>query len=202
LETAAHLSIPYFKFGYYHYKFVDVRKELEAASNEFKRLAELGSRYGMQGGYHNHERYIGSPIWDIARVMDTLDPKWVGYYFDLRHATAEGGVGCWKISMNLVMPRLKMLAVKDFYWEKTEKGWNDKGCPLGEGMCHWNEFFQAMASTNFRGPVSLHLEYETPGVADSEGIALSRSQEPHVMAIAKRDLDVLKAGLREAYGQA
>ena len=31
LETAARLKIPFYKPGYYRYKFVDVRKELEAA---------------------------------------------------------------------------------------------------------------------------------------------------------------------------
>src|SRR5262245_43166535 len=31
LETAARLKIPFYKAGYYRYKFVDARKELEAA---------------------------------------------------------------------------------------------------------------------------------------------------------------------------
>jgi len=41
-------------------------------------------------GYHNHAGYLGAPVWDMARVIDTLDPKWVGYYFDVCHATTEG----------------------------------------------------------------------------------------------------------------
>lgn len=103
--------------------------------------------------------------------------------------------------MKLVMPRLKMLAVKDFYWEKAAKGWEDKTCPLGEGMCHWKDFLKAIAEANFHGPISLHLEYEIPGATTDEGIALSRLKEPAVMAAAKRDLEFLKARVQEAYGE-
>jgi len=202
LQTAAKLGIPFYKAGYYQYRFADVREELAAAGREFRRLAELGQECGIQVGYHNHAGYIGAPVWDVATVMDTLDSKWAGYYFDLNHATAEGGVGGWKIAMNLVMPRLKMVAVKDFYWQKTAKGWDAKECSLGEGMCRWNEFLGAIARANFRGPISLHLEYEIPGVSNNQGIALSRDKEPVVMAAAKRDLDFLKARLQEAYGEA
>jgi L-ribulose-5-phosphate 3-epimerase len=133
LQTAGKLSIPFYKLGYYQYRFIDVRKELEAAGKKLRRLVELGQECGMQAGYHNHEGYLGAPVWDMATVMDTLDPKWAGYYFDLRHATAEGGVGGWRIATNLVMPRLKMVSAKDFYWKKTAQGWTDMSCPLGGG---------------------------------------------------------------------
>jgi sugar phosphate isomerase/epimerase len=199
-QTAANLSIPFYKPGYYQYRFIDVRKELEAAGKEFRSLAELGQEYGMQAGFHNHAGIVGAPVWDIARVIDTLDRKWAGYYFDLNHATAEGGVAGWKIATNLVIPRLKMVAVKDFYWENTSRGWAPKNCPLGDGMCHWNDFLAAMAQANFHGPISLHLEYEIPGVSNDQGISLSRAGEPAILAAAKRDLNFLKARLQAAYG--
>ena len=80
LSTAGKLSIPFLKPGYYHYKFVDVLKELEEAGAKFRGLVGLAEQYGVQVGYHNHAGYIGAPIWDMARVMDTLDPRWAGYY--------------------------------------------------------------------------------------------------------------------------
>ena len=42
-------------------------------------------------GFHNHAAYIGAALWDIAPAIDRLDPRWAGYYFDPRHAVAEGG---------------------------------------------------------------------------------------------------------------
>jgi sugar phosphate isomerase/epimerase len=201
LSTAGKLSIPFMKPGYYRYKFVDVRKELEEASEKFRGLVKLAQKHGVQVGYHNHSAYIGAPVWDMARVMDTLDPKWAGYYFDLQHATSEGGVAGWRISANLVMPRLKMIAVKDFYWQKTETGgWRETDCPLGQGMCRYKEFLKMVAQAGFHGPISLHLEYQVPGVSDGQGIALSRDKVEDVMAGAKGNLDSLKALLREAYG--
>jgi len=200
LSTAGKLSIPFLKPGYSHYKFVDVRKELEEAGNQLRGLVALAQKFGVQVGYHNHSGYIGAPIWDVARVIDTLDPKWAGYYFDLLHATVEGGGAGWRIAANLVMPRLKMLAAKDFYWEKKgAEGWQETTCPLGKGMCHYKEFLRVAAQGRFHGPISLHLEYQIPGVSDDQGIALSREKDGEVMATAERDLDTLKSLVREAY---
>jgi sugar phosphate isomerase/epimerase len=198
LSTAAKLSIPYYKPGYYMYDFIDVRKELERAGAEFRRLAALGGQYGIQVGYHNHQEYMGAPVWDMARVIEPLDPKWAGYYFDPRHAVAEGGVGGWKIATNLVMPRLKMVAVKDFYWEKTPtKGWQAVNCPLGEGMVDWKYFFKTIAQAGFQGPISLHIEYLDEEVAHS-----TPANEEKILAATHRDLEFLKARVREAYGEA
>jgi len=200
LSTAGKLSIPYLKPGYYEYKFVDVRKELEDAGNQFRGLVGVAEKYGVQVGFHNHAGFVGAPVWDIAKIMDTLDPKSAGYYFDLQHATAEGGVAGWKVATLMTMPRIKMLAVKDMYWKKAAaKEWSDTDTPLGQGMCHFKEFLKMVAQGGFHGPISLHLEYEIPGVSDHEGIALSRAKDGEVMVAAKRDLDYLKSLLRQAY---
>jgi sugar phosphate isomerase/epimerase len=190
------------KPGYYRYRFVDVRKELDQAGEQFRGLVALAQKHGVQVGYHNHSGYLGAPVWDMARIMDTLDPKRAGYYFDLQHATSEGGVGGWRIAANLVMPRMKMMAVKDFYWQKAAAGWREAPCPLGQGMCHYKDFLKTVAQAGFHGPISLHLEYQTPGVSDDQGIALSRDKVDAVMALAKENLDTLKALLREAYAGA
>ncbi len=194
LSTASKLGVRYFKAGYYLYKLVDVRRELAEAGEQFRGLAALAGEYGIQLGYHNHEEYIGAPVWDMASVIAPLDPKWIGFYFDPRHAVAEGGVGAWKIATNLVLPRLKMIAVKDFYWEKTARGWRDVNCPLGQGMVDWKYFFRIVARAGFQGPISLHIEYEVPGKTRA-------AHEENILATAQRDLEFLKARVREAYGQ-
>jgi sugar phosphate isomerase/epimerase len=193
LSTSAKLSIPFFKPGYYQYKMVNVRRELEMAASHFRGLVSLSKQYGIQAGYHNHEEYIGAPVWDMASVIDSLDPKWAGFYFDARHAVAEGGVGGWKIATNLVMPRLKMVAAKDFWWEKTRTGWVARNCPLGEGMVDWKYFLNALAAGGFQGPISLHLEYDVAGETRA-------AKENNILAALHRDLEFLKARLREAYG--
>ncbi len=195
LEAAGRHQVRFFKPGYYRYAFVDVRQELEKVGNDLRGLAELSARCGVQLGFHNHAGYVGGPVWDIARVMDGLDPRWAGYYFDVRHAVVEGGDGGWRAALNLVSPRLKMVAIKDFFWEKTAKGWRQHDCPLGEGMVDWKEFFAALAKGGFQGPVSLHLEYEISG-------ATPEAKQANTLDAAARDLAFLKAGLAEAYGGA
>ncbi len=200
LRAAGKLSIPYMKPGYYHYKGVDVRKELEESGDQFRKLVALAQKCGVQVGYHNHDQYIGAQVWDMSRIMDTLDPKWAGYYFDLENATIEGTSGGWKIAANLVMPRLKIVGVKDFVWEKTEtKGWVETGRPLGQGTCHYQEYLKMLAAADYHGPISLHIEYEIPGVMDDQGIALSRDKCDETMSAAKQNLNTLKALMHEAY---
>ncbi len=179
---------------------MDVRKELEEAGNQFRSLVNLASQHGVQVGFHNHSGHIGEALWDIAHVMDTLAPKSAGYYFDLAHATIEGGLGGWRASGNLTMPRLKMISAKDFYWDNSgPRGWRIRTLPLGEGMCHWKEYLKSVAASNFQGLISYQLEYQIEGVSDDQGRALSREKCDVVMESATKDLATLKALVREAY---
>jgi sugar phosphate isomerase/epimerase len=188
LSTAGKLGIPYFKVGYYLYDHKDVRGEVDRAGRDFRRLVELAGDCGVQAGFHNHSEYIGAAVWDAARFVEPLDPKRAGYYFDARHAVAEGGAGAWKTAVHLVKSRLKMIAVKDFSWVKTARGWEDANCPLGEGMVDW-KYVLGELCPGFHGPVSLHMEYEVPGATPAE-------REKNLLAATARDLAVLEKGVR------
>jgi L-ribulose-5-phosphate 3-epimerase len=85
----------------------------------------------------------------------------MGYYFDPAHATIEGGLAGWRIAQNIVTPRLKMVALKDFFWTKGNDGkWKLQWCPMGEGMVDWQRVFAGFAAGGFKGPLTLHVEYE------------------------------------------
>jgi L-ribulose-5-phosphate 3-epimerase len=192
LSAAGRLNIPYFKLGYYRYELFDVRKELEKAGAQFRELVAVAASYGVQAGYHNHAGYMGGPLWDVATFIERLDPRWAGYYFDVRHAVVEGGSAGWKIAFNLIAARVKMVAMKDFFWENTSAGWRPTNCPLGEGMVDWKTYFSMLAGADFQGPVSLHLEYPIPARDESE-------LEQKTVEAASRDLKFLQEGLAAAY---
>jgi sugar phosphate isomerase/epimerase len=181
LQAAAKSGVRYFKTGYWRYSSSpDVRAQLAAAGTALQGLARLASECGIEMGFHNHAGYIGGALWDIAPAIDRLDTRWAGYYYDPRHAVAEGGAGAWKAATYLVAPRLKMLALKDCRWLKSPAGWVVENCPLGEGMVDWRWAAAAIKNGGFTGPVSLHLEYEIPaGTADT-------------LKAAQRDLAVAK----------
>jgi sugar phosphate isomerase/epimerase len=163
LQAAARSGVRYFKTGYWRFTASpDVRAQVAAAGEALTALAALARDCGIEMGFHNHAAYIGAALWDIAPAMDRLDPQWAGYYFDPRHAVAEGGGGAWKAATRLVAPRLKMVALKDCLWQKSQKGWTIENCPLGEGLVDWAWFSSVLREKKFSGPISVHLEYEMP----------------------------------------
>ena len=182
LQAAAKSGVRYFKTGYWRYTASgDVRGQAAAAGAALDGLAALARDCGIVLGFHNHTAYIGAALWDIAPAMDQLDPKWAGYYFDPRHAVAEGGGGAWKAATHLVAPRLKMMALKDFFWEKTPKGWMIRDCPMGKGAVDWAWVSKTVGEAKFRGPISLHFEYEIKGSTPQE-------QTKNTLAAAVEDL--------------
>jgi sugar phosphate isomerase/epimerase len=162
LSTAAKLKVPYWKPGYHRYDVNNVEASVGKVREATIGLAALSKEYGIAAGFHNHSGdYIGSAVWDIRAIIHDLDPKWMGYYFDPAHATVEGGLAGWRIAQNIATPRLKMVALKDFYWAKSNEGkWRLTWCPMGEGMVDWDRVFASFAQAGFKGPMSLHVEYE------------------------------------------
>jgi len=162
LGIAGRMKVPYFKLGYWPYRPAD---NIEARIAEVRRdvsgLVSVGQAYGMAAGFHNHSgANVGEAVWDTRAIIADLDPNWIGYYFDPCHATAEGGEAGWNIAMRMALPRIKMVALKDFYWAKKNGKWTMQMCPIGEGMVKWQQVFALLASASFSGPISLHLEYE------------------------------------------
>jgi sugar phosphate isomerase/epimerase len=187
LAAAGKLGVPLFKPGYFAYAFTDVRAELRQAGVRVRELADLGRQSGVQLAFHNHADCLGGSVWDAVSIVDPLDARWAGYYFDTRHAFAEGGQSGWKVAAHLVGPRVKAVSVKDFHWDRTAKGWEIRKVPLGQGMVDVTGILTILAQHGFLGPISLHLEHDIPGGDDA------------ILEAAARDLAVLRKSLAAAY---
>lgn len=181
LSAAARLKIPLFKLGYWRYGD-DVVADVQKAAADVRALVELAREYGITAGFHNHPRNVGLAGWDGRQVVENLDPKWIGYYYDANNATEEGAVMGWEVTLRLALPRLKMAAFKDFYWAKVNSKWTAVACPLGEGMVNWSKLFPLIAGARFTGPISIHQEYKP---ADR-------------MAAARTDLEYVRKHLQAA----
>lgn len=179
--AASAAGIGLIKAGYWRYALIDVRAEAAAMGRDLAGLAALASRHRVTIGVHNHQGNLGSALWDIAPHLDPLDPQAIGYYFDPRHAVMEGGGIGWKAATLLAATRLKMIAVKDAFWEKGPRGWAARNCPMGEGMVDWSWFATAITRSGFAGPISVHLEYPIDGTTPDE---IRRN----TMRAAERDL--------------
>ena len=194
LSTMGKLGIGYYKLGYYHYH--DLSKwesELVERRKDVSGLLELGKQFNVQAGFHNHagEGSIGGALWDAWDLLSPLDPQGVGFYYDPGHGKVEGSKYTWKVNLQRISPRLKMVALKDFVWEKTGSGWQTRWVPLGQGQVHWSEFFKMLAKFPFPGPMSIHIEYEPGGSTKVERIDNS-------LAAAQQDIAFVRKHLEQA----
>jgi len=190
LQAASRAGIKLVKPGYWKYALKDVRAEVAGMARDLTGLAAMAKEYGVELGVHNHTGNIGASIWDLAPHIDALDARSIGYYFDPRHAVVEGGGVGWKTATLLVAPRLKMIAVKDFYWEKHDGSWRIKSCPIGEGMVDWPWFASTIVASKFAGPISVHFEYEIPG-------ATPKDVQQNTISAGKRDLAFIRQRFAE-----
>ena len=78
-----------------------------------------------------------------------------------------------------------MVYVKDFRWEKQDKGWTPVWCALGQGMVN-KKYFASLAQSAFAGPVGQHHEYDI-GKTPAENLR-------HY----KEDLAMLRGWLKDA----
>lgn len=195
LRTAGSLGIGYFKLGYYRYREpIRLDATIDQVKRDVEGLAVIAQQANIQGGFHNHSgAYVGSAMWDHWRALRDTDPARMGFYFDPAHATIEGGAAGWKLGFHRLVSRLKMVATKDFYWEKQQGKWVRHMCPLGQGMVDYPQFFKLLAASNFQGPISLHVEYEIEGPTES-------ARREKVLAAIERDYKQLRRFFDEAYG--
>ncbi len=195
LETAHALGVPFFKLGYYRYgDLTKLDETLADVKEKVDGLAALAEEVGIRGGFHNHSgAYVGSAMWDHWSLVNDIDPSVMGYYFDPYHATVEGGRAGWRIGFNRLARRILMVAIKDFYWEKSGGKWEVRDCPLGEGMVDFPQFFKMLAGIGFTGPISMHQEFEVDGPTKS-------AREERTLAAIEKDVEYLRAQINAAFG--
>ena len=60
----------------------------------------------------------------------------------------------------MMLPRLKMISVKDFYWDQKPGKATRKWCPMGQGNVDFKKFWTMVKDAKFTGPVSVQVEYK------------------------------------------
>ncbi len=183
LRTASALGIPLFKPGYWKYGTGPVEARVKEVGVEIRQLAEMAAEHHIAMGLHNHSgANVGEAVWDTWEMIRDLDPRWTGFYYDPGHAAIEGGLGGHEVSLRLALPRLKMVAVKDFVWRKEQGRWKSVWVPMGEGMVDWKSTLRETQRAGFQGPISLHIEYEPKDM----------------LAAIRHDLDFMRGELKGA----
>ncbi|MBI4877780.1 MAG: sugar phosphate isomerase/epimerase [Acidobacteria bacterium] len=199
LKTASSLGIHHYRFGGLRYKDQgNPAEQLRGFVPGMRELGALSARYKMHGMYHTHSgiNQVGAPQWDLYTLFKEAGSPWLGYNYDIGHATVEGGFGGWLLSTRLVAPMMKGVALKDFRFVKGKGGeWRPQWCPMGEGMVNFQKFFALLKEQKFNGPLQLHYEYPLGG-ADT-GQKKVTIDKPALIAVLRKDLEFTRSLLRE-----
>ncbi len=200
LRTASELGIRYYRWGGLRYQpDRPLPAQIEGWKPAVRKLEELSERYRMHGMYHTHSglNYLGAPQWDLWMLFQQTGVRYLGYNYDIGHATVEGGFGGWLLSTRLALPMMKGVALKDFTFAKNSKGeWRPRWCPMGEGMVDFPKFFALLKEGGFNGPLQIHYEYPLGG-ADTGQKQISLDK-PALAAALKKDLDYTRRELKNA----
>lgn len=189
IKTASKLGIKYYRMGYYSYDDgLGIEGTLDKCRMQISELADLNRHYGMHGAYQNHSgTRVGGPVWDIFYMIKGQNPNYIGCQYDIRHAVAEGGYS-WETGFKLTKDYVKTVCIKDFIWEKkSDGGWGIKNVPLGEGMINLDKFAGYLDDIEFKGPVSLHIEY--PIFNKGSGMKEKRKS---ALNYVKKDVEALR----------
>jgi len=174
LVIAGHTDVHLFRTGYWPWaNGSNPQRRLLEVRNDILQLAQVGRQYQIAAMLPNKAGgFVGEAVWDMQTIVADTDPASAGYFFDPSQTQA------WEIPLRVALPRLKGVAVQDFYWAKTGGKWAMKMCPLGEGMVDWTLFFRILAEAHFTGPLSIHFDYQAddaPG-AQAKDLEFVRKQ--------------------------
>jgi sugar phosphate isomerase/epimerase len=163
LGIAGFMGVPLFRPGYWRYGNAPNREvRLAAVQHEILGLASVARAYNIATALHNSSGdCVGAGLTDLNGILRNVDPRWVGYNFDPGFATETAGVEALGGLMELAMPKLKAVTVRDFTWNKAKPDARKATpCPLGEGIVDWRPFFTALARARFVGPITIEVRYE------------------------------------------
>lgn len=194
LKACAASRVSHFRWGGWTYdRSITVESQMAHYRDVAKPLAKLAASNGLTGIYHTHSGIdqFGASIWDIHAVLKDIQPGSLAINYDIGHATIEGGYGGWINSTRLCSSLMKGVAVKDFRWERNDKGqWRPAWKPIGQGMVDFKGFFQLLVKQKFQGPMQIHFEYPMGG-ADHGHRKITWSRE-QILSAMKRDLKLLQ----------
>jgi len=160
LQTAADLGVKQFRMRPYKYDYSrPIPEQVEEFRATYEKLVDYCAKLGIRPLYQNHAgaKYFGASIWDLYLLMKDMPVEKVGICFDIRHATAEGGLS-WPTQFHLMRPFFGFVYCKDFLWDVEKK--KPYNVPLGTGMVDYPAFFSLLKKSGYDGPISLHMEYK------------------------------------------
>jgi sugar phosphate isomerase/epimerase len=194
LKTAGQLKIPFYRLNWLKYDpALSIKQNLQEFRQQLEQLAEMNEKYNIKAAYQNHAGdSFGSPVWDLAAILEELKTPWVGSQYDIRHATVEG-VNSWPLGLKKISPYINTIDIKDFIWENNVGKSQVKNVPLGEGVVEFSRFFPLLKELKVSAPLSIHFEYDLGGA--QHGRRQIQMEPEKIYQYMQEDLKTLKSYL-------
>ncbi len=161
-------GIERYRMNYFRYDLKgDMLQQLRDYKTKAAELAALNKEIGIQGLYqlHSGARLVGGMSWDLAILLEDIDPKHLGVGFDLRHFRTDSGLS-WKAALQTCRKHIQSIYVKDAKWvgERSDKL---KACRLDTGFVNQGIFNEVRKGQPVM-PISLHMEWGKANVYKKE----------------------------------
>lgn len=197
IKTAAAEGIKYYRCNWFKYKEDrSLEESLDHYKEKVRQIGALNKAHNIVGCYQNHSGIkVGASVWEVKKILETVDPQFFGAQYDIRHAVAEGGRS-WTNGVKLLKDQMKTIVLKDFKWGKVNGKWRIVNVPMGEGMVDFNAYFKLLKKLGLKPPVSLHLEYPLGG-AEKGRYEITVDQKV-VFDAMKKDLTFIQQLWKEA----
>ncbi len=190
IKAAAEQDVEFYRTNWFKYKKeVSMQESLMYYAEEIRKLGELNKQYGIVGCYQNHAgTKVGASYWEVKKILETVNTKYFGAQYDIRHAMAEGGKS-WENGLQLLQEHIKVIVLKDYLWKQVNGKWELVNVPIGEGMVDFDAYFKLLKKYNLKPPVSLHLEYDLGGA--EKGNSVITVPQKVVYDAMKKDLKAI-----------
>ncbi|MFB9053359.1 sugar phosphate isomerase/epimerase family protein [Formosa undariae] len=197
IKMAGDNNVSFYRTNWYKYKKeLSMPQSLEYYKKQIEALGDLNKEHNIIGCYQNHAgRSVGGSYWEIYKLLETVNPKYFGTQYDIRHALVEGGLS-WENGLELLQKSIKVIVLKDFKWGQESGQWKPINVPIGEGSVDFYTYFKLLKSYGLNPPVSLHLEYPLGGA--EKGNTTLTVDKKVVFDAMRKDLNTIRKIWKEA----
>ncbi|MEJ6723535.1 MAG: hypothetical protein QNK80_02305 [Akkermansiaceae bacterium] len=181
-------GITRYRMEYYRYNLKgDLLQQVKDHATKAKELASYNRENGMQAIYqlHSGAKLLGGMSWDLALLLQDIDPAEIGIGYDLRHFRTDSGLS-WKAALQVARKHIQAIYVKDAVWTgpRTNKL---KNVPLDTGFVD-KATFDEVRKGQKPLPMSVHMEW-------GESSIYPKDKVMEAVANVAREVKTLKSWL-------
>jgi len=155
MEVAQRVGAPAMRVGVPRYDGKTHHDELfEQARRGYAEVEKLARQTGVKALIETHFGLITATASATLRVLEGLDPQYVGVLFDPGNMVHEGFEN-YKMGMEMLRPYLHHVHAKNAGWVRKDGKWTCEHMSLQEGFVDWKVVFDALKEVGYDGCIDI-----------------------------------------------